>query len=207
MLWPRLHQRNQSSPGATHPPQPQPEPHHSPQPPFSRGAVIYKLRKVARLPERTDHHLPPSSPPSSSLTPFLYIRALSFYSFYYISISLSSVCVVVCGGVCLRCRSAADQGPGRLSPFSSVAGHRPPGASWLPVRTSVCVCLCEPSGAVRGWHAAPPPCPFSVPGATLWLRASRWECLLVLESSFQDLGILAEPRVVVPCSLSPSCFP
>lgn len=153
MLWPRLHQRNQSSPGATHPPQPHLEPHHSPQPPFSRGAVIYKLRKVARLPERTDH-LPPSSPPSSSLTPFLYIRALSFYSFYYISISLSSVCVIVCGGVCLRCRSAANQGPGRLSPFSSVAGHRPPGASWLPVRTSVCVCLCEPSGA-----GVPPPLP------------------------------------------------
>lgn len=66
--------------------------------------------------------------------------------------------VVVCGAVCLRCRSAANQGPGRLSPFSSVAGHRPPGASWLPVCASVCVCLCEPSGAV-GLTRRPPPQP------------------------------------------------
>lgn len=181
MLWPRLHQRNQSSPGATHPPQPHLEPHHSPQPPFSRGAVIYKLRKVARLPERTDH-LPPSSPPSSSLTPFLYIRALSFYSFYYISISLSSVCVIVCGGVCLRCRSAANQGPGRLSPFSSVAGHRPPGASWLPVRTSVCVCLCEPLGA-----GVPPPFPVSILCA--WSR---------LGAAGVQVGVSAGTGVLLP---------
>lgn len=153
---------------------------------------------MARLPERTDH-LPPSSLPSSSLTPFLYIRALSFYSFYYISISLSSVRVVVCGAVCLRCRSAANQGPGRLSPFSSVAGHRPPGASWLPVCASVCVCLCEPSGAVG--LTRPPPHPHPVSILCAWscrLRASRWECLLVLGSSFRHLGILAEPRVVAP---------
>lgn len=198
MLWPRLCQRDQSSPGATCPPPAAPGASSFPPPPFSRGAVIYKLRKVARLPERTGH-LPPSSLPSSSLTPLLYIQALSFYSFYYISLSLSSVRVVVCGYVCLRCRSAAVQGPGRLSSFSSVAGHRPPGASWLPVRASVCVCLCEPSGAVGLTRPTSLSlCPFSTPGDASGLRASRWECLLVLESSFRHLGILAEPRVVVP---------
>lgn len=80
---------------------------------------------------RTDRLLPSSLPPSS-LTHLLYIWALSFYSFYYISLSLYSECVCVCVYEAWECDSS--QGPVLFSP---VAG--------LPIRPSVrpCVCLGE----------------------------------------------------------------
>lgn len=75
-------------------------------PPFSRGVVIYKLR---RWPDfwRTDHLPPSSSLPSSSLNFFCTSGPLVFILFIT---CLSLSCVWVCW-----CRGAAGQGPGCLS--------------------------------------------------------------------------------------------
>lgn len=142
--------------------------------------------------QRTDH-LPPCSPPSSSHIfctsgPLVFILFIIYLS---LSLSLSSVRVVVCVGVC-EVQKCSRSGPRQSSsppPWLATSLHEL--AGYLSVRLSVS--LCENLSGLLGAEEHPPSlCSLSsAPGAPPWSRPRGFQvtCLLLPEQGALPLRL------------------
>lgn len=163
-----------------------------PPPPFSRGVVIYKLRKAARPGGLTISHCPPHLLPHSHI--FCTSGPLVFILFI-ICLCLSLLCVCVCG--------AGVPPPGPYQPLFS--------SPRLPVCMSVSLRIL---GAVRGCQEGKEPlsylaAPLGTQGPLPW-RQTGWRGFWDLVSAAAragthslGLGHFNREKVVASPLLSP----